>query len=96
MKSSTALTALAATLTAVTATPLPLAKRASNSWGGTNLYFLQGLPDDAQETYLQGLQDAGAKVVRVWGRLPVSLSSSIYFPYHLATIPQASTNHHSQ
>ncbi|KAH9900470.1 glycoside hydrolase family 5 protein [Xylariomycetidae sp. FL2044] len=51
-------------IASVSASP---AKRAdSKSFGGTNLYYLQGLSDDAQDQYISDLSDYGVKVVRLW------------------------------
>lgn len=36
------------------------------SWMGTNLYYLQGLSDPDQDTYIGKMAEDGAKVVRVW------------------------------
>ncbi|KAI9703504.1 MAG: hypothetical protein M1820_005808 [Bogoriella megaspora] len=41
-------------------------KRASNSWGGSNLYFLHGLSNSDQDYYINTLASDGAKVVRLW------------------------------
>jgi mannan endo-1,4-beta-mannosidase len=52
---------------AVSTGPIEVAKRInSNSWAGSNLYFLQGLSDADQTTYIENLASYGAKVVRVW------------------------------
>ncbi|KAF2236156.1 glycoside hydrolase family 5 protein [Viridothelium virens] len=45
---------------------LTLQKRASNSWGGGNLYFLHGLSDSDQEYYINTLASDKAKAVRLW------------------------------
>ncbi|KAK8031842.1 glycoside hydrolase family 5 protein [Apiospora arundinis] len=37
-----------------------------NSWMGTNLYYLQGLSDGDQNTYINAMANDGVKVVRVW------------------------------
>jgi len=39
----------------------------SNSFAGSNSYYLHGLHPDEQATYISSLRDAGAKVVRLWG-----------------------------
>ncbi|KAJ5224970.1 glycoside hydrolase family 5 protein [Penicillium chermesinum] len=39
---------------------------AAKSFAGSNLYYAAGLSSDEQETLFSGLQDAGAKVLRVW------------------------------
>ncbi|KAH8120346.1 beta-1,3-mannanase [Phellopilus nigrolimitatus] len=39
---------------------------AANSFAGSNLYYAAGLSDSDRTTLLQGLQDAGMKVLRVW------------------------------
>ncbi|KAI0935851.1 hypothetical protein AcV5_004154 [Taiwanofungus camphoratus] len=39
---------------------------AANSFAGSNLYYAAGLYDDDRMTLLQGLSDAGMKVLRVW------------------------------
>lgn len=39
---------------------------ASNSFAGSNLYFLQGLSPENQDIYINKLASYGAKVVRVW------------------------------
>lgn len=41
-------------------------KRTSKSWAGSNLYFLQGLSDADQTTYINALASDGAKVLRLW------------------------------
>ncbi|KAH8115463.1 beta-1,3-mannanase [Phellopilus nigrolimitatus] len=40
--------------------------RAANSFAGSNLYYAAGLSESDRTTLLQGLQDAGMKVLRVW------------------------------
>lgn len=44
-----------------------LQKRASNSFGGGNLYFLHGLSDSDQDYYINTMASYDAKVVRLWG-----------------------------
>ncbi|KAL2862480.1 glycoside hydrolase superfamily [Aspergillus lucknowensis] len=39
---------------------------AAKSFSASNLYYAAGLTDDQSTTLLQGLQDAGVKVLRVW------------------------------
>lgn len=39
---------------------------ASQSFAGSNLYYAAGLTGSQQDTLLQGLSDAGVKVLRVW------------------------------
>ncbi|TVY71426.1 putative mannan endo-1,4-beta-mannosidase F [Lachnellula suecica] len=39
---------------------------ASNSFGGSSLYFLQGLSDADQDSYINTLSSYGAKVLRLW------------------------------
>lgn len=39
----------------------------SNSWAGSNSYYLHALSDADQTSYIDDLQAAGAKVVRLWG-----------------------------
>ncbi|EJD03939.1 beta-1,3-mannanase [Fomitiporia mediterranea MF3/22] len=39
---------------------------AANSFAGSNLYYAAGLSSSDRETLLQGMQDAGMKVLRVW------------------------------
>jgi mannan endo-1,4-beta-mannosidase len=59
--------ALALGALASPAGPIGAEKRStSKSWAGTNLYFLQGLSDADQNTYINNLASYGAKVVRVW------------------------------
>lgn len=36
------------------------------SWMGANLYYLQGLSDSDQDTYINQMANDGAKVVRIW------------------------------
>ncbi|KAF5978567.1 glycoside hydrolase family 5 [Fusarium coicis] len=43
-----------------------LTEAKSNSWSGTNNYFLQGMSDSAQDAYIQTLSSYNAKVVRLW------------------------------
>ncbi|KAI0916002.1 hypothetical protein AcV5_003460 [Taiwanofungus camphoratus] len=38
----------------------------ANSFAGSNLYYASGLNDNDSTTILQGLSDAGMKVLRVW------------------------------
>ncbi|KAG7409852.1 hypothetical protein Forpe1208_v011078 [Fusarium oxysporum f. sp. rapae] len=38
----------------------------SDSWSGTNNYFLQGMSDSAQDAYIQTLSSYNTKVVRLW------------------------------
>lgn len=38
----------------------------SKCFAGTNLYFLQGLSDADQDSYIASIKDFGVKVVRVW------------------------------
>ncbi|CAJ2505938.1 Uu.00g000680.m01.CDS01 [Anthostomella pinea] len=54
-------------LTSVSARTFMIPRNASSkSFMGGNLYFLQGLSDDAQDAYIEDLANHGAKVVRVW------------------------------
>lgn len=39
---------------------------AGKSFAGSNLYYAAGLSSDQQATLFSGLQNAGAKVLRVW------------------------------
>lgn len=39
---------------------------ASQSFFGTNLYYLQGLPDAKQDDYINTMASQGIKVIRVW------------------------------
>ena len=41
----------------------------SVSFAGSNNYYLHGLSAQDQTEYIQGLQSAGAKVVRLWGKM---------------------------
>ncbi|KAI0165347.1 glycoside hydrolase [Hypoxylon sp. FL1284] len=68
MKTSTIGLALCLFAEALFALPTEeLAPRAnSNSWAGTNNYFLIGLPESVQDTYIDNLVSYGAKVVRLW------------------------------
>ncbi|KAF4446657.1 glycoside hydrolase family 5 protein [Fusarium austroafricanum] len=38
----------------------------SVSWSGTSIYFLQGISDSAQDSYIQTLASYNVKVVRLW------------------------------
>ena len=58
-------TALAAFPTAGLAASLDT-RQSSPSWAGTNLYYLQGLSDAAQDAYIQKLSEYNTKVVRLW------------------------------
>ena len=40
---------------------------ASNSWAGSNNYYLHALQPEEQAAYINGLKGFGAKVVRLWG-----------------------------
>lgn len=42
------------------------ARANSNSWAGTNNYFLIGLSDSEQDAYIDQLASFGAKVLRLW------------------------------
>ena len=44
---------------------------APSSWAGSNLYFLHGLSDSDQDSYINTLASNGAKVLRIWGLQPV-------------------------
>jgi mannan endo-1,4-beta-mannosidase len=44
-----------------------LQARASNSFAGSNNYYLHGLLPQEQADYIQALQADGAKIVRLWG-----------------------------
>ncbi|KAI0165891.1 glycoside hydrolase family 5 protein [Xylariaceae sp. FL1272] len=39
---------------------------AATTWMGTNLYYLQGLSEEDQNSYIDTLADYGVKVVRLW------------------------------
>lgn len=55
--------------TACLATPVvetAMRRATSNSWMGSNLYFLQGLSDADQDNWIDTLASYGAKAVRVW------------------------------
>ena len=45
---------------------MPKMKRASNSFAGSNLYFLHGLSSSDQAYYIDKLASDGAKVIRIW------------------------------
>lgn len=56
-------------LPSVLATPLnsnEARQSGSKSFMGSNLYFLPGMSDQDQDTYINDLAQYGAKVVRVW------------------------------
>lgn len=57
MRFSTSLPVLAALASVAAASP---------SFFGTNLYYLQGLSDSAQDSYIEAMSSAGLKVIRVW------------------------------
>ncbi|MCJ1440647.1 MAG: hypothetical protein MMC23_001133 [Stictis urceolatum] len=59
---------IAAALAALTLTVngAAISKRASNSFAGSNLYFLHGLSADDQANYINTLAGYGAKVIRIW------------------------------
>ena len=59
--------ALLSALAAASANASVLHKRASNSWAGTNNYFIQGLSSEEQDSYISTLKGFGVKVLRVWG-----------------------------
>lgn len=44
-----------------------VATTASKSWAGSSNYYLHGLSESDQNSYIDSLQDVGAKVVRLWG-----------------------------
>lgn len=59
--------ALATFILGANASPASLDRRGtSKSWAGTSNYFLQGMSDSDQETYLQQLANDGIKVIRLW------------------------------
>ena len=62
-----AITSLLMLAIAATASCRSLEKRSSSSWGGGNLYFLHGLSDSDQNSYINTMASDGAKVVRLWG-----------------------------
>lgn len=39
----------------------------SNSFAGSNLYFLHGLSGSEQDDYINTMASYGAKVLRIWG-----------------------------
>jgi mannan endo-1,4-beta-mannosidase len=43
-----------------------LAANTSKSWAGADNYFLIGLSDNEQDSYIANLSSYGAKVVRIW------------------------------
>lgn len=47
---------------------LAMSAAASNSWGGNNLLFLQGMDEGQQISYIKKLADDGTKVLRLWVR----------------------------
>lgn len=51
-------------LSLASASPAPRAD--GHSFMGTNLYFLPGLSDSDQDSYISRMASAGAKVIRVW------------------------------
>lgn len=57
--------ALATIILGASAAP-SIEARASKSWAGTSNYFLQGLSDADQDSYLQTLANDGVKVIRLW------------------------------
>jgi mannan endo-1,4-beta-mannosidase len=73
MKSIIAALGALALSTASLATPVSqtsqtkqAASNSTNSWMGSNLYFLQGLKDADQDSWIKTIASDGAKVVRVW------------------------------
>ncbi|KAI1318401.1 hypothetical protein F5Y16DRAFT_406341, partial [Xylariaceae sp. FL0255] len=59
------LTLGALALSSASAAPA-LFERGATQWMGTSLYFLQGLSDSDQNTYIDALSNYGIKVVRIW------------------------------
>jgi mannan endo-1,4-beta-mannosidase len=60
-------------------------KRNSNSWAGSNNYYLHALHPAEQASYISSLKSYGTKVVRLWGEncafsMPPYSSSSCFFP----------------
>ncbi|KAI8626914.1 glycoside hydrolase family 5 protein [Xylariaceae sp. FL1651] len=53
-------------LSSVSASPVNSVQQSAKSWMGTNLYYLQGLSDSDQNTYINDIANYGVKVVRVW------------------------------
>ncbi|KAI2615548.1 glycoside hydrolase family 5 protein [Hypoxylon sp. NC1633] len=67
MKASLVLGLGALALPSASATPVGLRDASqSKSFMGTNLYFLPGMSDEDQDTYINDIANYGAKVVRVW------------------------------
>jgi hypothetical protein len=48
---------------------IPLNERGSNSFAGSNTYYLHGLLPQEQADYIKAIQTDGGKVVRLWGEL---------------------------
>jgi mannan endo-1,4-beta-mannosidase len=62
-------------LTATLAAASVIEKRNSNSWAGSNNYYLHALHPEEQATYISDLQSYGTKVVRLWGKFLTILSA---------------------
>lgn len=57
---------------AALASSASVVNRHSSSWAGSNLYFLQGMSDADQTTYINALACNGAKVLRLWVNAQIS------------------------
>ena len=70
--------AIASTL-GFTAFFLSSAASASNSFGGSSLFYLHALSAEDQETYIKTLSGYGAKVLRLWGMFPQRFEKPMSF-----------------
>jgi hypothetical protein len=52
-------------------------KRNSNSWAGSNNYYLHALHPEEQATYINALKSYNTKVVRLWGKYPHALTVTL-------------------
>jgi mannan endo-1,4-beta-mannosidase len=66
MKSVLSLVILGCAASCVSASVIE--KRNSNSWAGSNHYYLHALHPEEQATYINALKSYGTKVVRLWDK----------------------------
>lgn len=74
----------------ISATVLPT-RSTSKSWAGTNLYFLQGLSDADQDSYIGNLQSYRTKVVRIWVNSQPSAGTCVKGSVIKTSVPELET-----
>lgn len=76
----------------VSASPAELYPRAvSKSWAGTSNYFLQGMSESDQRTYLSQLASAGVKVIRLWVSNQPGGNSCVKGSISVSKVPELET-----